>query len=500
MQAANVVPASGYPWPRVRSRGAAKIATLLAFVALVPAAAIAASTAGGGSTGTGGASAPPSLEPTGPTGTTSHTGATGHTGSTGSHTGTTGASNPPPTIRPLSTTPLAHSSVAHLHEVMARAMKPLGPNSGAYVVDLTNGEVLYDQGGDERRYPASVEKLYTLTTALDKFGLDGTLETSVYADGTLAPDGTFTGNLYLHGGGDPTFGNYAFIKENYGGVGTTVGALATKLIAALHLHKIDGSIIGDESYFDSLRGDPASDYQLDPNLVGELSALSFNRGSTGSGQSNPAGYAALQLAQALRHDGVPVSGHSKAGVMDRATAHLVTEIASPTMAKLAALTAAPSDDFFAEMLLKGLGARFGAGGTTGDGAVVVRDFLATLGIEPQIVDGSGLSREDLTTPMQVVQLLRDLSPDGIPSLTTIGTTLRDSLAVVSDTGTLEFRMPHTVASGYCQAKTGTLSDASDLAGWCGSLAFAYLMNHIDVWSAQDAQDTMTEALAALAKR
>ena len=36
--------------------------------------------------------------------------------------------------------------------------------------------------------------------------------------------------------------------------------------------------------------------------------------------------------------------------------------------------------------------------------------------------------------------------------------------------------------GPLQAKTGTLSDASDLAGWCdGSFAFAFLMNHVDVW-------------------
>lgn len=383
---------------------------------------------------------------------------------------------------------------------MRAALRPFARNSGAYVVDLDTGQVLFSENATRRRYPASVEKLYTLTTALARFGLDGTLETSVYADGTLGADGTFTGELYLYGGGDPTFGSASFIKENYGGVGTTVTALAAKVIDALHLRRLDGSIIGDESYFDSLRGDPASDYHVDPNLVGELSALSFNRGETGDGESDPAGYAALQLAQALRHDGVAVSGRSKAGVMDRATARLVTQIASPTMTQLAELTAAPSDDFFAEMILKALGARFGAGGTTGDGAVVVRDYLATLGIEPQIVDGSGLSREDLTTPIQVVTLLRDLSPGGIPSLQPVGTALRGSLAVVSKTGTLEFRMPGTAASGYCQAKTGTLSDASDLAGWCGNLVFAYLMNHVDVWDAQDAQDTMTEALAELAKR
>jgi D-alanyl-D-alanine carboxypeptidase/D-alanyl-D-alanine-endopeptidase (penicillin-binding protein 4) len=379
---------------------------------------------------------------------------------------------------------------------MSKAMKPLGGHSGAYVVDLANGEVLFDDDGSVPRNPASVEKLYTLSTALERFGLDGTLQTTVYGAGKLEPDGVFVGNLYLHGGGDPTFGSASFIKANYG-AGTSVQSLATLLIERLHLTRVEGSVIGDESYFDSLRGEPASDYKIDPNLVGALSALAFNRGLSGSFGSPPA-YAASRLAATLRHDGVVVTGRSHAGVADLFDAHLLVTIDSPPMATLARLTGVPSDDFFAEMLLKALGARFGAGGSTAAGAAVVSRFLATLHLNPAIVDGSGLSRADHTTPIDVVTLLRDLSPGGVASLQAIGATLRASLPVVSETGTLQFRMPHTVASGHCMAKTGTLSDASDLAGWCnGIFAFAFLMNHVDVTAAQDAQDTMTIALAKL---
>jgi D-alanyl-D-alanine carboxypeptidase/D-alanyl-D-alanine-endopeptidase (penicillin-binding protein 4) len=168
------------------------------------------------------------------------------------------------------------------------------------------------------------------------------------------------------------------------------------------------------------------------------------------------------------------------------------------MSTLAALTGIPSDDFFAEMLLKALGARFGTGGTTAAGAAVVLAFLAGLHLTPAIVDGSGLSRSDHTSPVDVVTLLRDLSPGGVPALQTIGETLRAALPVVSEDGTLEYRMHGTAASGHCIAKTGTLSDASDLAGWCnGVFAFAFLMNHVDVTAAEDAQDTMTIALAKL---
>ena len=97
------------------------------------------------------------------------------------------------------------------------------------------------------------------------------------------------------------------------------------------------------------------------------------------------------------------------------------------MSQLVGLTARPSDDFFAEMLLKALGARFGGAGTTAAGAAVVERYLARLHLQPTVVDGSGLSRSDRTTSLDVVTLLRDLSPGGIPSLQSIGEVVRESL-------------------------------------------------------------------------
>ncbi len=87
-------------------------------------------------------------------------------------------------------------------------------------------------------------------------------------------------------------------------------------------------------------------------------------------------------------------------------------VRSPSMATLVALTNTPSDNFFAETLLKDLGARFGSGGTTAAGAAVVRAQMASsFDIHPRLNDGSGLSRSDLTTPVQVVTLLRSMATD-----------------------------------------------------------------------------------------
>jgi D-alanyl-D-alanine carboxypeptidase/D-alanyl-D-alanine-endopeptidase (penicillin-binding protein 4) len=386
------------------------------------------------------------------------------------------------------------TALTQLDATLTAALKPFAANSGVYVLDLDSGQVLYSLNPTVPRYPASVEKLYTLTTALALFGVGGTLETRVYGVGTMRAGGVFDGDLYLRGGGDPTFGDSTFIRDWYGGIGTRVTTLASQLIAATHITRVDGSVIGDESYFDSLRGDPASGFEPDPNLVGYLSALSFDRGESGS-QGSPAAHAAWELAGSLRHDGVTVTGKSQAGVTP-ANAVLLTTIDSPPMSELAALTAGPSDDYFAEMILKALGARFGSGGTTSAGADVVRNYLSGLGLRPTIADGSGLSRGDLTTPQQVVTLLRELSSDS--QLQPVGQALHAALPVVGESGTLVTRMTGTPAAGNCQAKTGTLSDASDLAGWCdGRYAFAILMNHVLVWKAQLAQDKIVTAIAKL---
>jgi D-alanyl-D-alanine carboxypeptidase/D-alanyl-D-alanine-endopeptidase (penicillin-binding protein 4) len=404
-------------------------------------------------------------------------------GSTGL-SGATGASGP-----------FSATAVAKFRKAMSSATKSLNTHSGAYILDLQTETALFDDDGLVPRNPASVEKLYTLSTALALYGSDGTLHTSVYGVGTLEPGGVWDGDLYLHGGGDPTFGGSKFIKANYG-VGTSVQALAKQLVANTGITRVDGAIIGDESYFDSLRGDPSTGYEPDPELVGELSALSFNRGASGK-EGSPATYAAHELADALHALKVHVSKRSQAGTMP-GDARLLTSIASPPMSTLAALTATPSDNFFAEMILKGLGGRFGAGGTTTAGAAVVLKFLTGLSIAPAIVDGSGLSRADLTSPAQVVTLLRDLSPGGPSALAPVGEALRAALPIDGETGTLVARMVGTTAQGNCVAKTGTLSDASDLAGWCdGRFAFALLMNHVNVTKAQHLQDKIVEALAAL---
>jgi serine-type D-Ala-D-Ala carboxypeptidase/endopeptidase (penicillin-binding protein 4) len=391
--------------------------------------------------------------------------------------------------------PATAATAAALQAHMSHELALAGPESGAYVYDMTDGEMLFSERAQDLRPPASVEKLYTAVSLLERMGPQAQLETEVLGVGRLGSGGTWEGNLYLRGGGDPTFGSASFIRGHYGGVGTAVSTLVTQLAHTDGIHRVAGKVDGDESYFDSLRGEPSSGYAWDPFLEGDLSALAFNRGETGSekGAHAPAAFAARELRAALRGTGVAAPDGGGAATTPAGAVRLAGA-PSPTIVQLLGLTLPPSDNFFAETLLKDLGARFGGAGSTAAGAKVVRETLAELGIHPHVVDGSGLSREDETSPYEVVTLLDEIAH------TPLGTVLRGDMAVAGHTGTLSERMRGTAAAGNCDAKTGTLTGVSNLAGYCTAadgdeLAFALFTDGIPTATAHTLQDNMAITLA-----
>src|ERR1700722_7750961 len=175
-----------------------------------------------------------------------------------------------------STAPAAQAQ-SSLQGPLAHEMGIAGSGSGAYVYDLTKSTTLFSERAEVPHPPASVEKLYTAASALELMGPEATLTTSVLGTGHLGTNGRWEGSLYLKGGGDPTFGSASYVAARYGGQGATVTKLAA-LIKAAGIREVTGNVDGDDSWFDSLRGDPYSGYAPDPELEGELSGLSFNRG------------------------------------------------------------------------------------------------------------------------------------------------------------------------------------------------------------------------------
>jgi serine-type D-Ala-D-Ala carboxypeptidase/endopeptidase (penicillin-binding protein 4) len=403
------------------------------------------------------------------------------------------------TLAGLAVAPSAVSAgvgIAGLQSDLAHQLELAGARSSAYVYDVTAKRALFSERATAMRAPASVEKLYTATTALELMGPSARLPTTVFGVGHLASGGVWDGNLYLRGGGDPTFGSSSFIQSHYAGEGASVSGLVSQLVRSVGIHTVSGSVEGDATYLDPLRGEPSSEYAPDPFLEGTLSGLAFNRGATGSqrGQRTPAAYAAHKLWATLKRDGVTIHGSSGAAPTP-ANAVQLAQVQSPSLARMLGLMLPPSDNFFAEMLIKDLGGRFAGAGTTAVGAAVVTKTIAELlGIHPHVVDGSGLSEVDRTSTYQVVDLLVALAP------TTIGAVLRGDLAVVGRTGTLAERMRGTGAAGNCEGKTGTLTGVSNLVGYCHAanghlLAFAIFTDGIATETAHTFQDHMTITIA-----
>jgi serine-type D-Ala-D-Ala carboxypeptidase/endopeptidase (penicillin-binding protein 4) len=394
--------------------------------------------------------------------------------------------------------PAATAQAQGIGAQLARAMRHAGSHAGAYVLDATSHKVLFQSRATTPRILASNTKLFTSSAILARLGPAATFATEIESDGTSDPTtGVFTGDVYLHGGGDPTFGTRSFIKKFFGS-GASIEDLADEL-EATGITEIDGRIVGDESRFDSLRGIPDSRFAFDRDLGAPLSALTFDRGLANQRgtavQTNPPLFAAQQLAAALKSRGIRVTRKASLGVAP-SDAHVLASVTSPTLATILELQNKESDNFFAETMLKDLAASSGAQGTTSRGAAAAVRFARRLGSRVTMVDGSGLDRADRAAPKEVVDLLdgmRNREPGDFDAL--LG-----SLPIAGRDGTLVDRMRRGAARGRCHAKTGTLSDVSTLSGYCFArggdvIEFSLLMNRVNVFSAHAVQDRMVNSIA-----
>ncbi len=156
-----------------------------------------------------------------------------------------------------------------------------------------------------------------------------------------------------------------------------------------------------------------------------------------------------------------------------------------------------SHNLSAELVFRSIGRSVGGAGTFANGARAVARFLRDeVGIAPTgftVTDGSGLSLLDEASPRSLVQLLayERHAPEG--------DVFWRSLPVAGDG--LAGRMEDTPAEGRLRAKTGTLKNASALAGYVSAangeeLAFSIMVN--DAWRitrAREVQDRIGAKLA-----
>ncbi len=364
----------------------------------------------------------------------------------------------------------------------ALAVPQVAPTaSGAIAVDLRTFAVVFEQNADRSLLPASNEKLAVTFAALRELGPYYRFRTEVlgqgYQDGT-----TWVGDLVLKGYGDPTLSSFQLAR------------LAAQL-EEQGIQRVTGRVIGDESWFDSRRtvaGWKPGYYVLES---APLSALVVD-GDIQAGRValNPPLAAATRFRQILTARGI-TAGTATTGRAAADAFALATVYSDPLPVVLAAMDRG-SDNFFAELILKGLGAETGAGGTSAAGAAAVTRSLRDAGIPLQgvrIVDGSGLSRADRMTARALAALLVAswIDPDLHPAVW-------NALPIAGVNGTLHRRLRAGPAHGAVRAKTGTTNVASALSGYVRDrYVFAIVQNGspVSTFWARTAQDRFAQALA-----
>jgi len=390
----------------------------------------------------------------------------------------------------------AEAAELRCQTLQARLVQGGGAASGLLVIDGETGRPLCARAAKRRRPLASNMKLFTTATALGRLGPRARIATTVETDGALDHKGVLHGSLYLVGGGDPTLGTPSFYRRFLGGLGTDVFQLKAQIREA-GIEAITGRLYADDSIFDRLRGVADSGYATS-SYIGPLSGLSLNSGygsaaATGFA-SDPARTAAATLARSLRAAGVRVPVRVALATAPTA-ARTIATVESPPLTQIVNTTDVYSHNFFAEMLIKLLGARFGGAGTTAAGADVVERFARGHRSAVRAVDGSGLTRSNRASPAQIVALLDAM--DETPA----GDEFIQDLALTGREGTVADRMHGTAAFGRCRTKTGTLTGVSNLSGYCfnrsGRLAiFSILMGSVrDLGLAHLEQDQIAAEIA-----
>lgn len=413
--------------------------------------------------------------------------------------------------------------------------------TGIKVVSLKSGEVLFERDSRLLFHPASNMKLLTTATALEKLGPNFRFKTLLLADSLATGDSLIVGNLYLKGFGNPDLStsdlrwmvqklwqtgirkisgdlvcDESYFDDLYLGSGwmwddasdedfSPISGLAVNHNCVTVVVR-PGTAPGDSL---SVQLQPPTSFVRIENLgvtvdstdTTRLKAFRVERkwqqhentvvvdgGLTPQSEpeefvieiENPALYTGTLFAELLAAQGIRFAGRISPGVAPDSLNALV-EHRSPPLSVLILHTNKESDNLYAEMLLKTLGAQVrGLPGTAEKGIAVINAFLDSVGIDTttyELADGSGVSRYNVVSPEHIIELLRVMNADF-----RVQAEFKASLPIAGVDGTLKERMQDTAAAGKLRAKTGSLRGVSTLSGYTTTaegepLAFSLMMEH-----------------------
>lgn len=399
---------------------------------------------------------------------------------TTSATVTTGVTT---TVRPGGLTTTIRPPAASVDELRARVGAALATSTssrmGVYVTVDGSGPVLFERNAERALIPASTQKIYVAGAALSAIGPDARYSTDVFADGRVS-SGLLNGDLVLRASGDPTFGT------------TQLAALAAS-VKSSGITRVTGSLVLDDARYDRLTRIASWKAAFTPGESGWLSAFSIdgNHRNDAATLADPAMANLERFRAVLKAKGVDVIGASRRGSVPSSAALLGSSTSAP-LSDIVARFVKRSDNTYAELLTKELGARLGNGSTANGVSAIARHFAQLDAPLPEVQeDGSGLSSNNRSSARtQVAYLQRALASP-------IGTALRSSFAVSCVDGTLRSRTCGTAAAGKVLAKSGAIDNVVALTGVTTTasgrtVTFAFLLN--DVRSARLGRAAIDAAL------
>lgn len=236
--------------------------------------------------------------------------------------------------------------------------------------------------------------------------------------------------------------------------------------------------------------------------------------------SNPTRYFTHALRDVLLQQGISIDGHpadlDDTGTPIRYDTDSVRRVASYTSSPLSKIIHTlnhESQNLYAEQVLRTLAVEVPPDtdddlepGSSPLGVKAVRQTLARAEVDTsriQLVDGSGLSRQNFVRPQAMVSLLKHMWLHSDPD---VSSAFYDALPTGGEDGTLKYRFRGSApAHANVRAKTGTLSNTSSLSGYVKSqtgtpIAFSVFCNHhlAEGNQVRSAQDVIINTLARLA--
>lgn len=347
----------------------------------------------------------------------------------------------------------ADSMAQDANPVVERFVKASGikPESVAVMItDLSDNKVIGSHNISTPLIPASIMKSVTTAALLNKVGPNYRYHTGIFIDGPLDM-GILRGNLVIVGACDPSVNS---MSEPYG---QNIIEEITDALRLAGINKIEGKIIIDESEF---AGSPRPDSWMAADFRESygtgIHAFNFeNNARGGRSVENPSSVFISRLKSALDKEMISID-EKDLGIGKRTQ---IFDHVSPPIDEIMRSCMMRSDNMFAEAMLRTYGKLEGKDGSTPSAAnreyaFWVERKMPMEGVE--IIDGSGLSRQNRVTAEFMNGILTQMSGDA---------TYASFFPLAGQEGTLKKFLAETPLDSYIAMKTGSMKGIQCYAGY-----------------------------------